>query len=563
MKNLQEELKRMKSLMTEERLYGNLVNDSKKSLLTENWFSKLLRFLKNSKKSINLLTKKLGDEVIVAVKLGGDERYTALKNVFDKVNSGVYNIDSATFFKNLGIQGDKIEFYVMQYRKMQLILVKALADKHDIDMIAKQYRGDGLTEPVVKDMIDVVFPTNKEIRGLLGRVEDINVKTLLTKTEIVSKALKVRKNITYDILNSWDESRIKLITGSDDVIKVSDGSEITKSIQKIWFEGFWNHPAIKVAVVYPAKIGEFLLIRWRFVDWIPKQMFKNKKWFQNPVLQGITRVPGFAPLIIPVVMGFISLHKQKQWWPHSGEESQSLLDKEIDALKAFVIGFINNMPLIYLIKGVTKPFFDDIPENMLNNLNVILNELKIVPDGTQSCKDFFKENKEKIIKKGVEKASVDPLSMKFLPEFAKDFLGYSGVIDKDIIANSVEKYFEKAWEGQVCDPDFIKKHNLNFYESINPEEAAAQVVEEAEKIAEEAKNKVHVEVTKGEPCDLLKTKVDWVEILEEWMAQGICNWNDPPAVSLYKEEICKCKSGEVSELCYEAFDEVFNNRCGG
>ncbi len=175
-KLLTEELERIKSLMTEERLYGNLVD--KENILTESWRSKMIAVLrKSSKADLDLLNKGYIDELSSAVMKTGDDRYKSIKNIFDKIKVGEFNANTEMFFKNLGIDNTDgiIEYFISQYRKIQLLLTKSLADKYDINMIVNHYKGFGFTKNNIQDMIDLIYPYNKNIRNLLRGVEDIPI----------------------------------------------------------------------------------------------------------------------------------------------------------------------------------------------------------------------------------------------------------------------------------------------------------------------------------------------------------------------------------------------------
>ncbi len=571
MKNLQEELKRIKSLMTEERLYGNLVNDSKKPLLTESWRSKMIAVLrKASKTDLDLLNKGYIDELSSAVMKTGDNRYNAIKNIFDKINSGAFNANSEMFFKNLGVKGDELEYFISQYRKIQLLLTKSLADKYDINMMVKYYKTFSLTSNNIQDMIDLIYPYNDNIRSLFGRarmVIDRTKKVILTKAMATAKSIQIRKNI-LEKLESWDLKRLQKAAQTDGVIKQkADGTMVSTG----------GSPKIKTtsggAVVTQdehrwllTKAMLFIFVRMKF-PYITR-ILEKQPFFTTQPGKGLRWILSHAPFIIPLCFG-ISASVKEFFNPTGGYAATAR------ELFKGVVGYLKHIPLIFLIKEVTiygvKKLYDDVPENIYNKIGGIVKGM--MEKGTfvcdfeiESCEVCMIRNKAKIIESAAQDARDDNAVLDSLTGWIRNRLPEDLSKDmsiQELVAKGTEAYFTDARLKEACDDGLLTASGIEFYTKDEIIEGAEEAIEEAE----EEINK-QIEVTEGDFCDILTTLDDWKESLRGELPSDVCNF-DEWSVNHMKQQICKCNSKTASnntrgiDLCNKAFDELFKEKCNG
>ena len=131
--SLQEQIERMKSLMGEERLYGNLVD---KIITEQKWLKDL--FVPKIKINWASVIRGYKSALKSALELSGNARRVALSKISLDIKNGKYNSDLVKYFKNLGYSGKYLDELVYSYNIGQRMLLKAVATGDNYSALAKR-----------------------------------------------------------------------------------------------------------------------------------------------------------------------------------------------------------------------------------------------------------------------------------------------------------------------------------------------------------------------------------------------------------------------------------------
>ncbi len=325
MKNLNEQILRMKSLMGESRLYGNLVED-KVMINEQSWGKRIIRAIADAiqveKRALNKINKQIVDNYEKALKAADsgnpNEALKLFKKNQDYINSSK-NKDNIQDLLKLQQKrlGDKYDFsaedvpnFVNMYVTMQKLINVSLAKGWDWNQSVKQFEKSlGLSKEHADAAILIVLHNKPKLRKRLRYALDdsdlLKRKDVITNPDL-NKGSKIF-NITAE--NAWELTRknldsdwIKLSKKFDDVLEdidykqiskeVSDSSEnILKRIENALDWKKLGNTIAKVSLWYPlvvgARIFKFLFIYAR----IPRAA----KFFDDLGLGSVSKILGSIP----------------------------------------------------------------------------------------------------------------------------------------------------------------------------------------------------------------------------------------------------------------------------
>ena len=309
MKKLQEQIKRMKSLMGEERLWGNLVE---KEVLTEiNWRA-LVAAAKKQKIPVNGITRATRLRLKNALTNADQQtRLLAFDNLISRVGDQAWKTELRRVLMPIKIKGDWLSEDAVEklIRDMELkdkfLLINLRDGKTADDLVASL---NTLVKPgekaydksVIKDMVYLLHGNDKYIFDKLGITPDVTVKKVnpdvsVKKVKPTDKAptnqsQKQKTDSFYSDHNIMKNVKKDRWRGEYYMTKNGD-------IRRNWKDGRW------------ARLTETIFWKWRLkikpIDWIAD---KTRKIFNKVSIYKHRRIPGLGDAVVnafkysPIIM---------------------------------------------------------------------------------------------------------------------------------------------------------------------------------------------------------------------------------------------------------------------
>ena len=495
--NLNEQLERMKSLMTEDRLYGNLVdkNPTIKEQLKK-VISDLMSLISSNKINMKVLTKSY-DEALTSALKNTDEvaRVAALRKIADGITSGTQRSNTRKFLKKLGIIDEEaINEFMTGMEKMQLMILKGLKEKKTLTQIAEGYRPWGIEYKDVETAVALFFDNNTQVKRSLGLGEekllskaDQKIKNQgKTSTDVTSRLVTTHNKIVnrYNSLSKLlDDMPEKELTGGtkypdDPKIKPNDDGSINVLTKKHWVQtsinGLWfllKSWLFHIRIPKVTKILDSVALTNNYTARIARRIIRNSPWMMGGYsfyqyisnhlkIENMDDYEGLsqADIISQISSGDVPfpefgwIHNTQY---HNGEElaTKTRAQYFVEAVNAY----LDNVPAHYLI-GVPLGWggdaiawtFADTPEIMENR--AILWLAKYCNDHPNKCEVEKYQNCEDFMESGI------------LDAMKKDMLkGYDGSQETEMTEDA------NGWPEFIRDWSYRRATGLEFNEWIEDE----------------------------------------------------------------------------------------------
>lgn len=334
MNNLNEQILRMKSLMSEERLYGNLVKEE--VVITEQTkgvkkaYSKMLRLVGDimgaERKALNNINKKITtsyDDAIEKMRLGdGDAAREIFKQNENYIMGGqnsdnimdLFALQNARLPKNMQIDKDILPDMVNMYQSMQKMINTSLANGWKWKDATKRFQKTlNLTDEQAEAAITIVLHNKPKLRKRLAYSTDDS--KLLKRKDFQTKPDLSNSKLIKTQINAWDRSKKGLENAWEKISKELDNQFSMRQVNKITTENpsMMEKFLIKLEGLGP-KIGNAIVTYgWRLTRKIFTVLFirikipaVSRAFAGFPMLNALSKVASFIPLYSAAYASYIA-----------------------------------------------------------------------------------------------------------------------------------------------------------------------------------------------------------------------------------------------------------------